>query len=93
MRRSFTVAVAAVVCALGATTGAQLSNKDLYSAAGVVIVLMGATLVIVGYLQHVRVVHALGTDDALTRSRWPFTVTLVAVVGALLLAALIVVST
>jgi len=78
--------------ALIAADGAQLSNKDLYSAAGVVIVLMGATLVIVGYLQHVRVVHALATDP-LTRSRWPFAVTVVAVAGALLLAALIVVST
>ena len=79
--------------ALIATNDAQLSNKDLYSAAGVLIVLTGAALVVVGYVQHVRVVEALAIDDALTQARWPFTITVVAVVGSLLLAVLIVVST
>ena len=79
--------------ALIATGDAQLSNKDLYSAAGVVIVLMGAALVMVGYLQHVRVANALAMDNALSGARWPFFVTIVAVTGSLLLALLIIVST
>ena len=33
----------------------RLENKDLYSAGGVLIVLSGATLVVVGYLQHAHV--------------------------------------
>ena len=79
--------------ALLATDHAALSNQDLYSAAGVVIVLTGAALVIVGYLQHVRVARTLPIDDVLSESRWPFTVTVAALVGSLLLAALIIVST
>jgi putative membrane protein len=72
---------------------AALSDQDLYSAAGVLIVLTGAALVVVGYLQHARVLTLLRTDDSTTGPRWPLTITVVAVVGSLLLSALIVVST
>jgi putative membrane protein len=72
---------------------AQLSDQDLYSAAGVLIVLTGAALIVVGYLQHVQVFDALRIDEASTRPRWPFIITAVAVVGSLLLSGLIVVST
>jgi uncharacterized membrane protein YidH (DUF202 family) len=79
--------------ALLATDDAALSNKDLYSAAGVVIVVTGAALVVVGYLQHQRVAQTLSIDDAMSQARWPRTITFVAVAGALLLSLLIVVST
>jgi putative membrane protein len=73
------------------TTG--VSDKDLYSAVGVLIVLSGAALVVVGYLQHAAVLKALPRDAAAPPPRWPLRITGVAVVGALVLAALIVVST
>ena len=38
----------------------RLQNKDLYSAVGVVIVLCGAALVVVGYLQHAHVLRSRG---------------------------------
>ena len=69
----------------------QLSDDDLYSAAGVVIVLSGAALVVVGYLQHADVMKLL--NGAAARPRWPVTITAVALIGAVLLSALIVVST
>ena len=40
----------------------RLQNKNLYSAVGVVIVLCGAALVVVGYLQHARVLRSLDRD-------------------------------
>ena len=42
---------------------ASLSDDDLYSAAGVLIVLTGAALVVVGYLQHSRVLKLLHGDE------------------------------
>jgi putative membrane protein len=85
--------VVAKVALIVKPDGAQLSNDDLYSAAGVVIVLTGAALVVVGHLQHARVVKLLKGDDAAGGPRWPLTITAAAVIGSLLLAALIVVST
>jgi hypothetical protein len=57
-----------------------------------VIVLMGAALVTVGYLQHARISKLLKSDEA-AQPRWPLTITTFAVIGAVLLSALIVVST
>jgi hypothetical protein len=48
---------------------------------------------VVGYLQHTRVSTILRSDESAEQPRWPFTITFVAVVGSLLLSALIVVST
>ena len=70
----------------------RVSSQDLYSAVGVLIVLSGAALVVVGYIQHARVLSALGRAE-LPRPRWPLTITVVAFVGSLLLSLLIVVST
>jgi putative membrane protein len=72
---------------------AELDNRDLYSAAGVVIVLLGAALVLVGHFQHTRIRHALPLDPSVPRAQWPRPVTATAMVGAVLMSALIVVST
>ena len=71
----------------------HLQNKDLYSAVGVVIVLCGAALVVVGYLQHARVLRSLDRDKEAPQPRWPFTITVIALVGSLVLSALLIVST
>lgn len=70
-----------------------VSDKVLYSGVGVVIVLCGAALIAVGYVQHVGVNRVLKRDEVRPRPRWPITITAVAVVGSLLLSCLIVVST
>ena len=72
---------------------AQIDDRDLYSAAGVVTVLLGATLVLVGHFQHTRIRHALPLDPSVPRANWPRAVTATAIVGAVLLSALIVEST
>ena len=71
----------------------RLQNKNLYSAAGVVIVLCGAALVVVGYLQHARVLRSLDGEKEAPPPRWPFTITVFAFVGSLVLSALVIVST
>src|SRR4029450_12984885 len=86
----------------------RLQDKDLYSAVGVVIVLCGAALVVVGYLQHARVLRSLDRaeqapqsrvfrspdrDEQAPQPRWPFTITGTAFVGSLVLSALVIVST
>ena len=75
------------------TTG--VSEKNLYSGVGVLIVLSGAALIAVGYLQHVGVGKTLmrGEERPRPRPRWPLTITATAVAGSLLLSGLIVVST
>jgi putative membrane protein len=70
----------------------RLQNKNLYSAVGVVIVLSGAALVVVGYFQHARVLRSLHLDKEPPQPRWPFTITVIAFVGSLVLSALIIVS-
>jgi putative membrane protein len=85
--------VVAKVALIVKPENAKLSDQDLYSAAGVLIVLTGAALIIVGYLHHARVSTLLKTDESANRPRWPLTITVVAVAGSLLLSALIVVST
>jgi putative membrane protein len=74
-------------------SGKPVSNKGLYGVTGVLIVLSGAALVIAGYVQHREVERNLRTDAAEPRHRWPLATTVVAVMAALLLAALIAIST
>ena len=70
-----------------------LSDRGLYSGVGVLIVLSGAMLIVVGYLQHVAVAKVLKRDEEAPRPRWPLTITVVAVACSLLLSGLIVVTT
>jgi putative membrane protein len=70
------------------------TDEAFYRTAGVVLNLGGVALIVVGYPQHKRVVLALRSEDhAATRPRWPASISAVAVAAALMLAALIVVST
>src|SRR4029450_5352219 len=71
----------------------RLQDKDLHTPVGVVIVLFGAALVVVGYLQHARVLRSLDRDEQAPQPRWPFTITVTAFVGSLVLAALVIVLT
>ena len=66
--------------------------QNIYSAVGVVIVLCGAVLIVVGYLQHARVLRSLDRDKEALQPRWPFTFTVIAFVGSLVLSALLIVS-
>jgi putative membrane protein len=70
-----------------------VSDAGLYSGVGVLIVLSGAALIAVGYLQHVAVAKGLKRAEEGPRPRWPLTITAVAVAGSFLLSGLIVVST
>ena len=70
-----------------------LSERDFYTIVGVLIVLCGAAIILVGYWQHRAVIRTHASDDDAPPPRWPITVTLVAVAGSLLLAALIVTTT
>jgi putative membrane protein len=74
-------------------TAAALAHKDLYATVGVIIVLSGAALVVVGYLQHVHVGHLLDPHRKAPLPRWPVTITVTASLGSLGLSALIIVST
>ena len=74
-------------------TAAALAHKDLYATVGVLIVLSGAALVIVGYLQHAHVAHLLDPHTRAPRPRWPVTITATAFLGSLGLSALIIAST
>ena len=68
----------------------RLENKDLYSTAGVFIVLSGAALVVVGYHQHANVLRVLRGEAP--KPRWPLAMTVTSFVGSLVLSVLIVVS-
>ena len=70
----------------------RLENKDLYSSVGVLIVLSGAALVVVGYLQHAHVWRLLDHQVNASRPRWPLSITVISIVGSLVLSVLIVVS-
>jgi putative membrane protein len=69
-----------------------LDNKNLYSSVGILIVLSGAALVVVGYLQHAHVRRLLVRGPEAAMPRWPLAITVTAFVGALALSVLIVVS-
>src|SRR6476620_96993 len=77
----FVVAKVALIVQQGTAT----VDQDLYSGVGVVIVLCGAALITVGYLQHATVSKHLQRDEATPRPRprWPLTITAVAVAGPL----------
>ena len=69
-------------------------NQALYTTVGVIIVLMGAATLFVGYRQHrafLRMIVASGYDAQ--RPLWPVVITTMSIMGALLLSFLIVVST
>jgi putative membrane protein len=68
----------------------RLENKDVYSTVGVLIVLSGAALVVVGYLQHAQVWRLLRGEAP--RPRWPLAMTVTSLVASVVLSVLIVVS-
>jgi putative membrane protein len=86
----FVVAKAALIINAG---GKPVSSKGLYGLTGVLIVLSGAALVIAGYVQHREVRQQLQAGTAELRHRWPLVTTVIAVTAALVLAALIAIST
>jgi putative membrane protein len=75
------------------TNGGSVDNKAWYSLTGAAIVLSGAALVAAGYWQHRTVSQALQSDAATAAPRWPIAMTAVAVVGAVALSLLILLST
>ncbi len=68
-----------------------VSDKVLYTGIGVLMVLSGAALVLFGYLQHARVARHLAPEEQ--APHWPRTIATAAVVGALVLSTLIIVTT
>jgi uncharacterized membrane protein YidH (DUF202 family) len=86
----FVVAKVALIVEPG-TRG--VSDQALYSGIGVLVVLSGAALVIVGYLQHASVWNSLSGEGDAPPPRWPRLIASGAVVGSLVLSALIVVTT
>jgi putative membrane protein len=86
----FVVAKAALIIKAG---GEPVSNKNLYSLTGVLIVLSGAALVNAGYLQHRQVRLQLRTDAPRPAHRWALTTTIIATVAGLALSMLIAIST
>lgn len=79
--------------ALIADSSGSVSDEDLYTAVGVITILCGAALVVVGYLQHAEVARHLAAEGVAESSRWSRRIAEVAVGGALLLSALVVVTT
>jgi putative membrane protein len=70
-----------------------LSDRDFYTIVGVLIVLSGAVIVGLGFWQHRTVARSIareGTTPA--RPVWPLIITVMCAVGAVILSALIVVS-
>ena len=70
-----------------------LSDRDLYTIVGVLIVLSGALIVGLGFWQHRVVMQSIArSGDQPTMSRWPLVVTVMCMVGSVVLSVLIVVS-
>ena len=70
-----------------------LSDRDFYTIVGVLIVLSGAVIVSLGFWQHKTVARSIArSGDVAARPVWPLVVTVMSVVGAVILAVLIVVS-
>jgi putative membrane protein len=87
----FVVAKVALIVGPG-TKG--VSDEALYSGFGVLIVLCGAALVVVGYVQHTSLANALRDEEgAGPPPRWTRSITVGAVIGSVLLSGLIVVTT
>jgi len=70
-----------------------VSDQALYSGVGVLVVLSGAALVILGYFQHVAVSNSLSGEVHVPLPHWPRVIAIAAVVGSLVLSALIIVTT
>jgi putative membrane protein len=85
--------VVAKVALIAQPTNKAAEDQGLYAAAGILIVLCGAAVVVIGYVQHKSVLDLLRTDEARPRPRWPLTITVTAVALSFLLAVLIGVST
>jgi putative membrane protein len=80
--------------ALVVETGTEgLSDKVLYTTIGVLMVLSGAALIVFGYRQHASIAMSLDAERPTPPPRWARTITAAAVVGALALSILIVVTT
>jgi len=84
--------VVAKVALIVQPTNKAASHQGLYAAVGVVIVLCGGVLVVVGFLQHKAVLDHLTVDEEQAPPRWPLMITAAGVVGSLVLAVLIAVS-
>jgi putative membrane protein len=70
-----------------------LSDRDLYTIVGVLMVLSGALIVALGFWQHRTVAKAIARGgDEFAHPVWPLIVTVMSVGGAVLLSVLIVVS-
>jgi inner membrane protein YidH len=69
-----------------------VSNEALYTVIGVLMVLSGAALVAFGYVQHAKVAHLVDPDDQ-SPPRWARTIAVAAVVGSLVLSALLIITT
>ena len=59
-----------------------VSDKALYTGAGVLVVLSGTALVVLGYLLHGAVTNELKAEDDASQPRWPRTIMVAAVVGS-----------
>ena len=70
-----------------------VSDEALYTGVGVATVVCGAAVVIVGHVQHSRVWQYLHPDSEHSAPRWSRSMTEAAVVGSLVLAALLIVTT
>jgi putative membrane protein len=85
--------VVAKVALIVQPTNKPVSNQGVYAAGGIFMVLCGGVLIVVGYLQHRTVLNLLRAGDTKPRPRWPLTITVTAVAGAIVLSFLIAVST
>jgi uncharacterized membrane protein YidH (DUF202 family) len=70
-----------------------VSDQALYSGVGVLLVLCGGALVLFGSAQHANLAKVLRGDDPVAPPRWPRTITAGAAACAVLLSALIIVTT
>lgn len=85
--------VVAKIAFLIETDPQGLSDRDFYTVVGVLIVLCGAAIVATGFWQHRAVLRSLPRDDGVPREpHWSRAITAAAMTGALILSALIVVS-
>ena len=69
-----------------------VSDEALDSGVGVAMVLSGAALVVFGYRRHATVAQAVNAQGE-APARWPRTIAVAAAIGALMLAALIIITT
>ena len=70
-----------------------VSNEVLYTTVGVLMVLSGSALIVFGYRQHASVAMSLDAEHQRPPPHWARTITAVAVIGALALSTLIIITT